>query len=926
MLKRYQNTSLAVILALSSAKGLAQPSTHQGPPIATKNLNEEVKERRSADSQNPEKPYLRIYGREILLEQVYASLLNDRPVFLVGPERIGRTAVVEAMLIEQEFSMNEGLNQREFIVHSFEMDKALERYDRLESPRPSGLDNKLSLDETSLRSQQQAATASLNEALQQIESLNGNKEDNKTHVLKIRVNGLTPGFSEERASGGFFDLIKQAMQKQIPLIIETTPNVYASSFGRIHDFDQLAVKIEVGALPEDKIRVAVYDRIKEILHNQKNTAAKKVDFSQLAIEEIVRMVQIKGSGDVISVTDTMVKELILEKTMGEKLEAAKLKRQMDQVDHEIKITMDREALKKLNLAKLELIFKLKSFEIGKVDIKDLNNIKETLGKPTERGLVAGALDKAVSFLSFGRDKKNSPQQNLPDLTWDDVVPKDEIARNNFIKRVNDFVEYVQAVKDPSVSVAAIQNIAVKKLGVQASQLKFNPQNIKQNLRSYLDKRVIGMSELKSTLIGDLTRRLEEGPDKMKPNKPITNFSVAGPTGVGKSELLRSIADGTGMAVVRLNGNELMDAFAKTAITKSPPGYIGSDKKVAMEVIADNPNGKFLLWIDEIDKLPIQTLQTLMEAMDAGELKLTDGRTIHFNNTMIGSTSNWAPEIFSIKYGSEEWLKLLGDLNIKPSDLHGKNYQKIMQKVLIEYLVNVGHAKMDDHNRLARVKYPRELLARFSDFYVVQQLSAYESRRVIVKTLLELQQSYQNRGIRLMYSSDLVYQLRSTFDKDLNGRGIESAVRDIQREVKDVVDAYIEKNNLSKSAFNENYVVVVDAEVMKAKQFVDLSKGEPTLGLTRDGVSIDVKEKLVRQVGSSSVNIVERNIFEEISKQVMAEAEALKKDPHTGMFYRNKQSPGLAAPTSVEKVFTGGEQSTFLTERAIEKLRTRFRAR
>ena len=929
MLKRYQTMSLAVILALSSVHGIVHA---QEKPFATSNLNDSVKERRIGDGTNADKPFLRIYGREAVMAEAQSGVIDNKTVVFVAPEHTGRTAVIEAMIIDQEFILETDKSAQQRVYHKFEMKEALERYSdllRQNQQQNGSLDLKLNLDDTQLRAQQQAATASLSEALHQIEKLNlESKKSGVTHALIVHINGLTPGFEGEKASGGFFDVIKIAMQKEIPMMIEVTPELWDISFGKIHGIDQIAKRVDVGVLPEDKVRIAVVDQLRWVLSKQTNELAKKIEFPQLAIEEIVRMVQVKGSADVIHVADTLIKELILEKLMVEQREVAILKRQMDNLDHEIRVTKDREALKKLNLERLEILFKMKSFESGKLDIKDLSNIKETLARPAERGLVAGTIEKFTSLLPFGGEKKAAPApEALVNLTWDDVVPKDEIGKSQLVKRVNDFVERIQALREPTVAVSTIQQIAVKKLGVKESQLKFDPKNIKANLRSYLDKRVIGMSELKTTLVGDLVRRLEEGPDPAKPNKAITNFSVAGPTGVGKSELLRSIADGTGMAVVRLNGNELMDAFAKTAITKSPPGYIGSDKKVALEMIADNPNGKFLLWIDEIDKLPIQTLQTLMEAMDAGELKLTDGRVIHFKNTMIGSTSNWAPEIFSIKYQSAEWQKLMSDLQISEKDLAGKNYQKIMQKVLIEYLVKVGHQKIDDHNRATRVKYPRELLARFSDFYIVHQLTSYEARRVIVKTLLELQQNYRNRGIRLMYSADLVYQIRDTFDKELNGRGIESAIRDLQRLTKDAVDQFIEKNKLSKSAFNENYVVVVDAEVVKGKAFVAVNNsGEPTLGLTRNGVSIDVKQEIRREASPATVRILERNIFEEVSKQVMAEAESLKQDSRSSMFYRNKQSPGLAAPSALDKVAAGGEQSSFLTERAIEKLRMRFKAR
>jgi ATP-dependent Clp protease ATP-binding subunit ClpA len=130
-----------------------------------------------------------------------------------------------------------------------------------------------------------------------------------------------------------------------------------------------------------------------------------------------------------------------------------------------------------------------------------------------------------------------------------------------------------------------------------------------------------------------------------PNKPIGSFIFLGPTGVGKTELARALAEflyGTEDAIVRIDMSEYMERHAVSRLIGAPPGYVGYDEGGQLtEAVRRRPYAVVLL--DEIEKAHLEVFNVLLQVLDDGRLTDNRGRTVSFKNTIMIMTSNIAAE-------------------------------------------------------------------------------------------------------------------------------------------------------------------------------------------------------------------------------------------------------------------------------------------
>ena len=196
-----------------------------------------------------------------------------------------------------------------------------------------------------------------------------------------------------------------------------------------------------------------------------------------------------------------------------------------------------------------------------------------------------------------------------------------------------------ATKDlPVVDEEDIAYIVASWTGVPVNKLTETESDLLLHLEDTLHQRLIGQEEA-VTAVSKAIRRARVG--LKSPNRPIASFVFSGPTGVGKTELAKSLASyffGSEEAMIRLDMSEFMESHTVSKLIGSPPGYVGYDEGGQLtEAVRRRPYTVVLF--DEIEKAHPDVFNMLLQLLDDGRLTDAKGRTVDFKNTLIILTSN-----------------------------------------------------------------------------------------------------------------------------------------------------------------------------------------------------------------------------------------------------------------------------------------------
>ncbi|MFT8321149.1 MAG: ATP-dependent Clp protease ATP-binding subunit [Bacillus sp. (in: firmicutes)] len=191
---------------------------------------------------------------------------------------------------------------------------------------------------------------------------------------------------------------------------------------------------------------------------------------------------------------------------------------------------------------------------------------------------------------------------------------------------------------PIVDITLIQQLIEKKTGIPVGKLQQDEQQKMKYLADHLAAKVIGQEEA-ITKVSKAIKRSRAGL-KAK-NRPIGSFLFVGPTGVGKTELTKTLAEslfGTKESMIRLDMSEYMEKHSISKIIGSPPGYVGHDEAGQLtEQVRRNPYSIILL--DEIEKAHPDIQSIFLQILEDGRLTDSQGRTVSFKDSVIIMTSN-----------------------------------------------------------------------------------------------------------------------------------------------------------------------------------------------------------------------------------------------------------------------------------------------
>ena len=208
----------------------------------------------------------------------------------------------------------------------------------------------------------------------------------------------------------------------------------------------------------------------------------------------------------------------------------------------------------------------------------------------------------------------------------------------------------------------IAHIVARWTGIPVDKMMEGEKDKLLQMESIIHKRMVGQ-DIAVKVISDAVRRSRAG--LSDPNRPDGSFMFMGPTGVGKTELTKALADflfDTEQAIVRVDMSEFMEKHSVSRLIGAPPGYVGYEQGgVLTEAVRRKPYSIVLL--DEVEKAHPDVFNILLQVLDDGRLTDGQGRTVDFKNTVIVMTSNLGSHLIQDNPGkdmSDELTKLVGE--------------------------------------------------------------------------------------------------------------------------------------------------------------------------------------------------------------------------------------------------------------------------
>ncbi|MBO5038927.1 MAG: AAA family ATPase, partial [Alphaproteobacteria bacterium] len=326
-----------------------------------------------------------------------------------------------------------------------------------------------------------------------------------------------------------------------------------------------------------------------------------------------------------------------------------------------------------------------------------NKEKASLQKITE---IKDKLDKAKSEVQIA--ERNGLYERAGELQYG-IIPK-------LSAELAELEKTAKRTSEQTVSSEDIAKVVSKWTGIPTDKMLSSEREKLLHLEDYLKKRVIGQ-DTAIQAVSNAVRRSRAG--IANPGQPIGSFLFLGPTGVGKTELSKSLAEflfNDENAMLRVDMSEYMEKHSVSRLIGSPPGYVGYDEGgILTESVRRRPYQVILF--DEIEKAHPDVFNILLQILDDGRLTDSKGRTVSFKNTIIIMTSNLGAEY-------------LIDTNLPIEKREEKAYETLKQA------------------------FRPEFLNRIDDIIMFNRLSKDNIKQITALTIANIEKRLKSRGITL----------------------------------------------------------------------------------------------------------------------------------------------------------------------------------
>lgn len=392
-------------------------------------------------------------------------------------------------------------------------------------------------------------------------------------------------------------------------------------------------------------------------------------------------------------------------------------------------------------------------------------------------------DKAIDLIDEASAKAkvsgslapNPIRQKTDELQRLENDKKEAIVAQNFekaaairdeIKKVNDEIEemrtkydYTRQANIPTIGVEDIANVVSKWTHIPVTKLTETERDKLLGLEDLLHARVIGQDQA-VVAVSKAIRRARAG--LKDPNRPIGTFLFLGPTGVGKTELSKALAEAmfdNENLIIRLDMSEYMESHSVSKLIGSPPGYVGHDDGGQLtEQVRRKPYS--IVLFDEVEKAHPDVFNLLLQIMDDGRLTDSHGRTVSFKNTIIIMTSNCGvgdPEYRAnrLKYQNADTNEELSRLDSEAEGILNSNLKS---------------------------KFKPEFLNRIDSIVVFRSLTKPELARVAKLLITKLANKLKPQGVELKFTENaLKYLVEKGYNIEWGARPLR---RVIEHEIED----------------------------------------------------------------------------------------------------------------------------------------------
>lgn len=435
-------------------------------------------------------------------------------------------------------------------------------------------------------------------------------------------------------------------------------------------------------------------------------------------------------------------DLIDEACANIKVEIESMPQELDEVSRKItQLEIEKVALKKeTDVFSKERLLKIEN------ELKEYHNKEnDLLNKWKEEKNIIAKSKEAKSNLEkarFDLDKafNSGNYQRASELKYK-IIPslESEVSKFESIKKEDSLISEV-------VTEELIAKIISKSTNIPINKIMQGEKDKLLSLEEILRKRVIGQDEA-IKLVSDAILRQRAGINDV--NRPIGSFLFMGPTGVGKTEVAKSLAEAlfdSESHIIRLDMSEYMEKFSVSRLIGAPPGYVGYEEGGQLtEQVRRNPYS--IVLFDEIEKAHTDVFNVLLQILDDGRLTDSQGRVVDFKNTIIIMTSN------------------LGS----------------------EFLLNGDYTQAKE---LLKQTFRPEFLNRIDEIVTFKPLSKQVQVSIVNKLLLNLSKRLKEEHYNITFSDDVkTYIIDKSYSLEYGARPVK---RFIQREV----ETYIAKEIIS----------------------------------------------------------------------------------------------------------------------------------